>query len=462
VASIVRFRAAAPVVATYAAGPVAAVVIIWLRSRELILSPYRVLAVLLFLTSCSNLAAQYLTRNAPRAVRVHTVAAVAAASTAAVLYAAGWGPVVTIGFAIGAVEVMRREDADAWWPALAWSIVAILCGQLAIEIGVAPSILRPSLAHAVAVTGLLCLALVVYSLGFANRSAERAFRDAADGRRQFHQLLQYAADVIAHVDGQGKIAFVSPAVHSFLGCTPEECRGAEIVEVVHPDEQPRWLQLLGELAVDVPGHIELRLLHADGSERIGAFTVTRHDDGTMVVNVHDVTRQRELEEQLRRQATIDMLTGLPNRHALMEALESSDDAVPSTALFIDLDGFKEINDRFGHERGDAALREAAQRIASTMPAGVLVGRLGGDEFLVFAPGRDVPQAQALAFRVIDALAEPWVDIDGLHIGASIGVAQRTAGEPVDALIHRADEAMYAAKSAKGGCVVISEFEAGVS
>ncbi len=129
----------------------------------------------------------------------------------------------------------------------------------------------------------------------------------------------------------------------------------------------------------------------------------RHDQ-SLVLNLRDVTEQRALEAQLQHRATVDELTGLPNRAALTQQLGQRE-RVDVTVLFIDLDGFKEVNDSLGHEEGDRVLRDVGSRIASVVRTGVTVGRLGGDEFLAIMQGADVDAAQVVARRIIDGIVQ---------------------------------------------------------
>ena len=141
--------------------------------------------------------------------------------------------------------------------------------------------------------------------------------------------------------------------------------------------------------------------------------------------------QRALNESRQHQASTDELTGLGNRRHLLNELERAlvaisdgDSQVRSLALLlIDLDHFKEINDSFGHQTGDALLRQIGPRIRQTVRRGDLVARLGGDEFAVLLYGADIHKATAVAQRLSLLLTEP-IDVNtaSLHVGASIGVA----------------------------------------
>jgi diguanylate cyclase (GGDEF)-like protein len=181
-------------------------------------------------------------------------------------------------------------------------------------------------------------------------------------------------------------------------------------------------------------------------------------DGTLVTLV-DVTmivqaeqHQRQAEAQLAHLSAYDPLTGLPNRRTLeahMEEWRLNARKQPAALLFLDLDRFKTINDSFGHVAGDAILVQVAARLRSMAPAGGVVSRLGGDEFILFWPGAEQREAEALAGTLVRELARPFL-LEGQphHASASIGVACSTITD-ADDLIRSADSAMYAAKRQGG-------------
>ena len=165
-------------------------------------------------------------------------------------------------------------------------------------------------------------------------------------------------------------------------------------------------------------------------------------------------RLREREGELRHLALHDPLTGLANRTLFQERVEhaiathSRGTTIPAV-LFIDLDGFKQINDNHGHGAGDSILEEVAVRLRDCVRTGDTVGRFGGDEFAVLAEQVvTVEEATTVAERIIQALREPFeVDGERHHITASAGLAMHREGTGADEMIRSADRAMYAAKSA---------------
>jgi diguanylate cyclase (GGDEF)-like protein/PAS domain S-box-containing protein len=299
---------------------------------------------------------------------------------------------------------------------------------------------------------------VMYSLGTTTTATENAQEEAAIDREHFRSLVQHASDVIAVLDRTDvTVQYISPAVEDLLGFTPEECIGTPLGWLLGDRAQAEGFAAV----VDEAGTFkhELTLRHRDGSPRIVEVTATLRNDGMIVGNAHDVTCQRALERELRRQANHDVLTGLMNRAALIDAVErhTVDSVVVETisVLFVDLDGFKEVNDALGHEQGDAVLVEAARRILSAVPSHALTGRLGGDEFLVVLPGTSNNDAGVIARRILSAVEHAW-PLVGCEISASIGVATTgTRRESIEDILRRADEAMYDAKRQGKGRYVLA-------
>src|SRR5699024_10712353 len=168
----------------------------------------------------------------------------------------------------------------------------------------------------------------------------------------------------------------------------------------------------------------------------------------------DISEQKTLENQIKRRANIDTLTSVPNRgsmlFALKRAIHKCQPEKFCALLFMDLDGFKPVNDQHGHQVGDKLLRQVAQRLRNTIREDDFVGRYGGDEFLMIInqlPSKANSAARSQA--IIERLSMPY-QVDGLEIiiGVSIGIAHYpTEGLEAETLIQAADEAMYRAKEA---------------
>jgi diguanylate cyclase (GGDEF)-like protein len=175
----------------------------------------------------------------------------------------------------------------------------------------------------------------------------------------------------------------------------------------------------------------------------------------------DVTESHHSQEKMRKLATHDVLTGLPNRHSMRRLVEetireSRDSGTPCALLYLDLDGFKPVNDTFGHLRGDQILGEVANRLVDEVRGQATVGRIGGDEFVVLIRDGQAREAvEALANRIVKRIGEPYdVESVNVRIGVSVGVAFGGEGEAAneDELFHRADLALYDAKDNGRGTV----------
>jgi diguanylate cyclase (GGDEF)-like protein len=178
----------------------------------------------------------------------------------------------------------------------------------------------------------------------------------------------------------------------------------------------------------------------------------------MVGVLLDLSERKRMEEELAHRATHDSLTGLANRVLIESSLKEAIVAArrldaPVGLLIADLDHFKEINDSLGHHAGDKVLQVVADRWRAALRHDDILGRLAGDEFAVILPRADAYTSEAIAQRLVRALAEP-ISFDGqeLRVGTSIGLATYPAdGLDVDDLVRIADHAMYAAKRGGGGC-----------
>nr|WP_269330036.1 GGDEF domain-containing protein [Kineosporia babensis] len=174
----------------------------------------------------------------------------------------------------------------------------------------------------------------------------------------------------------------------------------------------------------------------------------------VLARLHGVVEQLDDSLQTARtQAHTDQLTGLANRRLFHDRWQQnlSGTAGPTALLYVDLDGFKKINDTLGHESGDVVLRTVAERISAVVRSGDVVARLGGDEFAVILPGASDEHADDIASRILATISRP-IDLDGhrVSVGASIGVLLAPPGADPEQSIKSADSAMYAAKTGGRG------------
>jgi diguanylate cyclase (GGDEF)-like protein/PAS domain S-box-containing protein len=287
----------------------------------------------------------------------------------------------------------------------------------------------------------------------------RAAQRLAESEQRYRLLAEHSSDVV-QLSRDGILVWVSPSLAKVLGWQPEEWVHRGLNEFVHPDDLEAMFACQAEVMAGSTKVLDLRVLHRDGSYhwvQASAGPFYDEDGGRdgVVSSLRVVDEQVAAQEALEFKATYDDLTGVLKREAAIRRLSeldggerAADSAV--ALLFIDLDEFKDVNDTWGHVAGDALLRAVAQRIESVVRANDVVARLGGDEFLVVLDGIDgEAAATAIADKVRAACSKPVATPTGtVATTLSVGVVLREPGEMSDALIARADRAMYAAK--RGG------------
>jgi diguanylate cyclase (GGDEF)-like protein len=441
----------------FATGPAAGLALPWLRRAGLIAdAPLVILFALLVACSASNAVVQIVEPRLSPALGLHLRLAVGAFSTAWFTYACGWGSLVVIAYAITIADAMRLHGSRAWRPGLGWCTFAIAVGQACVALGVTPSVLRPSIAHCTACVTFVCLVILVRTLGASAQATEAATAKVENGRAYFRDLVQHAADVIALVNNDFLVEYISPGIEDLARRAPGWCIGRRIDDVLGPQAGADITRAYDNLTLSDYISCEWLLTNEFGEHRRVLARLTLRVDGSLVLNLRDVTEQRALEEQLERRARLDSLTGLPNRASLMQNLEKYPTVEAVSVLFIDLDGFKEVNDSLGHERGDRVLRDIAERITRALPPDVEVGRLGGDEFLAITRMRDVTALEKLAQDIIATVEELGRVETRFPLAASIGVAMGGHADSIESLLHRADQAMYCAKASGPGRVVVAQ------
>ncbi|MFD7700272.1 putative bifunctional diguanylate cyclase/phosphodiesterase [Streptomyces caelestis] len=321
--------------------------------------------------------------------------------------------------------------------------------------------------------GTVVLALVVRQ-GIMLLDNITLTQELAQKENHFRSLVQGSSDVIMIAAPSGILRYVSPAAAGVYGRPAEELEGTELAGLIHPEDLGCVVhevrRFLAASPVEEPTtRIECRFRSGDGGWLNVESTVNRHHGG-LIFNSRDVTERVRLQAQLQHNAEHDPLTDLPNRalftRRVQQALSgrrASDRgaALRGTAvLFIDLDGFKGVNDTIGHQAGDELLVQAARRLQDAVRKGDTASRLGGDEFAALIVGDGVRERDArerhileLADRLRATLSQPYV-IDGndVRVNASIGVAFAEPGLGAGELLRNADLAMYRAKAAGKGRV----------
>ncbi|MDQ1743951.1 MAG: hypothetical protein QOE23_2290 [Pseudonocardiales bacterium] len=291
--------------------------------------------------------------------------------------------------------------------------------------------------------------------------AESRARDRAEARRweaeHRWQVTFERSPIGAAIVGQdGELLQVNDSLVEMLGYPREELLRLRLSQLTHPDDIDEGTALFNELLDGTRDSYEnqKRLVHADGHVVFGLLHVgvIRNSTGaiqSIVAQINDVTQRKHAEDRLAHRAMHDPLTELPNRTMLQELLAGYLDAGrPAGVLYCDLDRFKIVNDSLGHEAGDELLLVLSHRLRDALPAGITLGRVGGDEFVALAPGEDDPRRlYALAQRMTTALEQPLVVRGHLHTASlSIGI---TVGGPgydhPDEVLREADLALLRAK-----------------
>jgi diguanylate cyclase (GGDEF)-like protein/PAS domain S-box-containing protein len=304
----------------------------------------------------------------------------------------------------------------------------------------------------------IVMALILFVLGRSRIEAldmaTSLGKDLAASEARAKAVMESAVEAILTTDAVGHVESVNPAAEVLFGWAEAEIVGRPIAVVVP------GLELSGE-------HDGMDDLHWGPSERM--MEAIRKDEQRLPVDVsmssttiggremltliaRDATLRKLYEDQLEHQATHDPLTGLANRTLFDELLvraayQADRSGRPVAVLYLDLDGFKDVNDVFGHPSGDRVLSETSRRLEAVVRPGDMVARMGGDEFVVLCEHLSEPSdAEKIATRIVQAVGKPIPLATGVAtVTASVGIALGEPGETAASLIGRADEAMYRMK-----------------
>jgi diguanylate cyclase (GGDEF)-like protein/PAS domain S-box-containing protein len=283
-------------------------------------------------------------------------------------------------------------------------------------------------------------------------------------QQRFAALVQHSSDVVTVVDRNGCVTYQSASIERILGYTPEGLLGRSVFEMTHEDHAAELASALEHAAGKAMRihTVTTSWRHASGRECQVEVTITNLLDNPhvhgLVLNTRDVTERFVLERQLTQQAFTDALTGLPNRALFKDRLQhalSRRHAVETNlaVLFLDLDGFKAVNDTLGHSTGDEILVQVAMRLRGVVRSSDTVARFGGDEFAVLVEDPEgAGYALGLAQRINDAIRQPFdVAAERVHLATSVGIARFDAAcDGAEQLLRNADLAMYQAKASRAG------------
>jgi diguanylate cyclase (GGDEF)-like protein/PAS domain S-box-containing protein len=307
----------------------------------------------------------------------------------------------------------------------------------------------------------------VTSQAMAETALQQSEQQLRASEARFQTAFAYDPAGLAVLDLTGRVVRVNPAYCQMVGRSQSELLALADLRMIAAAQDQNKMTELARQALRGPRTTatgECRMVRANGAELWTQVTFIRlgdHDDGepdSLLMQVEDVTERRASEQELTRLALHDNLTDLPNRAMLLDRADQAlarlvrrDGHAVVALLFCDLDGFKEINDTWGHAAGDSVLTAVAFRLRETMRPSDTVARLGGDEFLVLC--EDLPdrgQSRQIQARLEEAIRRPisWVGGQQLTVDASIGVAFAEPGMTANDLLHSADAAMYESKRAR--------------
>ncbi len=279
---------------------------------------------------------------------------------------------------------------------------------------------------------------------------------------QYQALFQNAPVLINAFDERGKCLLWNAACERRFGWTREEInRHAEPLALFYPDPEIRARVIDSVARAPHPSFREWQPLARDGERLSVLWSNVRLPDGSVVNIGMDMTENRRNEAALARLAKVDGLTGCWTRAEVLQRmkglLEASKRGACHTALMLDLDYFKQVNDRHGHLGGDAALRHFCDQLRTCLREGDSVGRLGGEEFVVLLQDADKDVALAVCDRLRASLRQHPAQIDGhaLMLSASGGITRFLETDAsISDVLRRADQALYQAKRAGRDCAVV--------
>ncbi len=373
---------------------------------------------------------------------------------------------VVIGGAMGAMIIAAVTLAAVPAAAIAWIGAMTLALSIAYFLGT-PTI-DPKIPATIAAIAAIAAFGVTRLSGWTHsqlRALAKVRSQAEAVRLLLREYEHRGVGWLWQVDSENRVVYISSRMTALLGRSTSQLIGHSLPASLGGNSAlgrtllarqpftnlemelktrrgPRWISLAGDPIIDMGGHFQ-------GFRGVGS----------------DITEVRKTQERLTNLANMDVLSGLPNRgrvrQLLGEALSTAQATnVPCAIMFLDLDGFKPVNDTFGHPKGDAVLKSVAQRLVKEVGDAGHVGRMGGDEFaIVIKDGQGRKGVEDLAARLISAVAAPYhIDKVEIRIGVSIGCAFGPIdGQTVDDLIQKADLALYQAKNqGRGTCCYFND------
>lgn len=293
---------------------------------------------------------------------------------------------------------------------------------------------------------------------------DKMFDQYSESENRFRIIAENAHDVIVLMNHEGESLYVSPSSKRVYGLDPEEHLSMPPFHNIHPEDIAQVKEAFSLAIQNAETYIvEVRRKHKSKgwiwTEMQGTPVFDEEQQFVHMLTIsQDITLHKEREMQLQHYAYHDSLTGLPNRRFLKNFLsekinQSTEADEVLTVILLDIDHFKEINDQFGHEIGDAVIEEFGNRLRQSIDEHDFAARLGGDEFILVLPDiKTVEQAKRMAIQIQETVALPWdMEGDSLEVKVSMGIALTPlAGATGSSILKNADVAMYESKEAGRG------------
>ena len=317
-------------------------------------------------------------------------------------------------------------------------------------------------------------------LGYAmNEMIEKVESVTLDAQERYRWLAENSQDVIWVMDTQGKLVYISPSAERLRGYSVEEEMAMALEDTVCEESLPVIKEFMGRAMEEIkkgkipiiPEH-RVKQPRKDGTTfwaEVNVRVLPYFKDGSIcfIGVTRDISERIKAEEEIKQLAFYDPLTTLANRRLLLDRLDTTIHAchrkkILGALVFLDLDGFKPLNDTYGHQIGDELLVHVAKRIKSAVRIVDTVGRYGGDEFVVLlpdlGPSKEAAQeiAKTIANKIGTLISEPYIlSVTEYRLTASIGVVLFGESETdAKTILDEADSAMYQAKEAGKDCVII--------
>lgn len=391
-------------------------------------------------------------------------------------------PDTPLSIALRGVDGMGKEGAIFYGdptifndPATLYSQVKVLNGewQIAARPAAGSTGKHQWLVMLLQTTGVLLALISTLFVWYIGRQTYRL----ESSERLYRELSEHIKDVVFQTDNNRRITYLNPAFQSLTGFTIKSRLGRDWSELLHPDNQThaqeRCISLIRNTD-NIPYMEEFRIACADNTFLWVVVRATTHQDANgevvgMIGTMIDITSRKASEDLIRHMAEHDSLTGLPNRTQFYDRFNVADlkarrNHQRMALLYMDLDGFKPINDQYGHTTGDEVLKIVAERFRSEIRGSDSVVRIGGDEFVILLENIvSEKDATTVADKVIQAIKTPIEYQDKVcEIGVSIGIALYPEhGTSLDKLMMAGDAAMYRAKASGKSSWRIHEVESAI-